>query len=349
MRLSGSLVPWQTGDMFYSRPALTPLELDLREIRGDSSGPAQFYGRTEDGRPIDIRYRGGCFSVYGGDIGAPHGTTPHLLLKAAIAPWPNNEMLLEQACDLAGLTVRGERQVLSHDAYRDAVREGARIWDWSGRTTYWVRDLMVTEDAAQRFVDTLAREIGDPVFFNVIGKDGRGRLRILPEYDACSIGFGPDHQRLQALLYGDDVKIADERAAFAHVLDFWGRWSGPSATRSDLAKEFGRPIVVADWRLQGRMQTEFATADPRGRAFVDAVIAIADRQFSNHFELLDMSTGSFVKPVDYPPWYSPDYSVWYSLDLLAWTQAASDRYLFVYGDDRSKPARTLGMRPAARA
>jgi hypothetical protein len=251
-------------------------------------------------------------------------------------------MLLEQACDLAGLTVRGKRLVLSDDGYRNAVKDGARIWDWSGRTTYWVRDLVVTEDAAQRFVDTLARDIGDPVFFTVIREGDGLRFRILPEYDACSIGFGPDRQRLEALLSCDHLKIGDENAAFAHVLEFGGRWDGPSSTPRDDTKLFGRPVMVPDWRLSGRMATRFATADSNGHAFAQAVIAIADAQFSNHFELWDISTASIVETIDYP--------VWYSLDLRDWAQAAPDRYLnCFYKDRRFDPPRNVGMRPAARA
>ena len=164
--------------MFYTRPTLAPLGIDLCKIGGGGSCPAQFYGRTAEGRPTYIRYRGGRFSVSIGDVGAPEHETPTKLLDAVIGPTLHGDMLLEQACDLAGLTVRGERLVLS-DEKREAAAEKSNILDWSGRTTYWVRDLVMTEDAGRCFVETLARKVGEPVFFDVTWKGGR-QYRILP-------------------------------------------------------------------------------------------------------------------------------------------------------------------------
>lgn len=323
--------------MFYTRPTLAPLEIDLREIGGGGSLPAQFYGRTAEGRPIYIRYRGGRFSVSTGEVGDDDAST--ILLDAVIGPSLHGDMLLEQACDLAGLTVCGERLVLSDDKRRAAAEE-APILDWSGRTTYWVRDLAVTEEATRYYVETLARKIGEPVFFKVARERGGRQYRLLPEYESGLIGFGPTQGRLQELLSRDHVKIAEMEAAFAHVLKFDGHWKDEPYTPFDYTRRFGRPITIADGRLRGRMATEFATGDASGRAFVQAIVETADAQFSNHFELVDISSAAVVRTIDYPAWYS--------LDLLSWAQAAPDRYLYFYHDGPHDFSPHLGMRPAAR-
>jgi hypothetical protein len=332
--------------MFFTRPTLTPLGMDLREISGGGSCPAQFSGRTVDERPIYIRYRGGRFSIHGGDVGAPDHTTPTVLLDAVIGPPLHGAMLLEQACDLAGLTVRGERLVLSEDK-RLAAAEEEWIMDWSGRSTYWVRDLAVTEDAGRRFIEALARAISEPVFLKLTWEQRGSRFcrqyRMATEYDGGPIGFGPDQQYLEALLSRDHATISEMKAAFAHILQFSGRWKDPLYTNQGYATRFGRPISFADGRLSGRMETEFATADPRGQAFVQTIIEVADAHFPNHFELVDLWTGAIIGTVDYPAWYS--------LDLLAWAQAASDRYLYFYPDPdgRYDTLPHVAMRPAVRA
>ena len=111
--------------MFYSRPNLRSLGIDVVKIDGGGSCPAQFEGETADGRHVYIRYRGGRFSV---DCGEGWG------INASIGPYLHGSMLLEQACDLAGITVRGERLTLSEEKFREAA-EQEWILDWSGRTT----------------------------------------------------------------------------------------------------------------------------------------------------------------------------------------------------------------------
>lgn len=48
--------------MFFTRPILTPLGIDLSDIEGGGSGPSQFFGRTSDGCPSYIRVAGEWFS-----------------------------------------------------------------------------------------------------------------------------------------------------------------------------------------------------------------------------------------------------------------------------------------------
>ena len=76
------------------------------------------------------------------------------LFSAQIGPRFNGDMLLEQICDLAGLTLRGEKPVLDNATWRSAA-ERNWVLDWSGETTYWVGDLQVTEEGGRRLANYL--------------------------------------------------------------------------------------------------------------------------------------------------------------------------------------------------
>ncbi|MDT8853448.1 hypothetical protein RNZ50_00045 [Paracoccaceae bacterium Fryx2] len=48
----------------FHTPEVPPsLNLDLRELDGGGSCPAQFHGATHDGRSVHVRYRGRCLRV----------------------------------------------------------------------------------------------------------------------------------------------------------------------------------------------------------------------------------------------------------------------------------------------
>src|SRR5580704_10701635 len=92
--------------MFYKRPDIPPLQLDLQELKGGGRCPAQYWGRTRDDRPVYIRYRNGRLSVQQGEPGADLEQRPvppmETLLDVHFGPWLDGALLGEQACELAG-------------------------------------------------------------------------------------------------------------------------------------------------------------------------------------------------------------------------------------------------------
>jgi hypothetical protein len=309
--------------MFYTRPDLRPLGLDLIKIEGGGSCPAQFFGETADGQRVYIRYRGGRFSV-------DCGTTK--LLDATIGPWLHGAMLVEQACDLAGITVRGERVILSEERLRAAAEE-EDILDWSGNTTYWQRNLQVTKEGGQRLVETLSCSF--PKFMlleapwdasrSVMRRRYRLREEVSQSKHGVILGFGADKRRLQALLSSDHVLLTALEDTFAHIIQFGFHWND-SPLNVRLPPFFdliGRDIVLCDFRLNGRLQTKFSTADPNG---------------TNRVEIVDLVTGEVTGTAEIRSWHSND--------LREWSRAAPDRYLGWSSEGTGDAVRYLGFRPA---
>jgi hypothetical protein len=314
--------------MFYGRPDIPQLGLDLTELEGGGSFPSQFEGRIANGRPIFIHYRGGWLTVYAGPPGAKPREAKEVLLEACIG-WPLHGVLLkEQACDLAGLTIRGRRPVLSDEALR-AAADKDDVRDWSGRTTYWIRPVLATEEGGRR----LARELAsiDPAMRMLEIDWLRGPLRrfFVPRMaisdcrHSVIFAFGANEKRLAGLLAGIDVPLAELDEAFACRVSFHFGWRnssrGPSFT-DKLASKHGRNMVFASMRtLSGGFRTQFSTDDAKEESLVRNAIEAIQSCFANWVEDIDLSTGE--------PIGGPKAGFWYSPDLRDWCSAAPDRYL----------------------
>ena len=112
--------------MFYSRPQLPQLGLDLAEVDGGLGRPSQYRGRTTDGRAVRLGYDRGKLSVAIED--GPDGLGRELI-SVQIGPRFNGDMLLEQICDLTGITLRGEKPRLSEEIRRELGRRVVLKWN----------------------------------------------------------------------------------------------------------------------------------------------------------------------------------------------------------------------------
>jgi hypothetical protein len=331
--------------MFFTRPELPPLNLDLVALNGGGSCPSQFYGETVDGRPVYIRYRGGSFSVRRGQ---PGGSTHDLdsmdmLLEAQVGPVLHGDMLLEQACDIAGITIRGQRPTLSDAAFRAAADDGW-ILDFSGAITYWMRHLAFTEATRNAAVQALGEAFTDLVLLD--HRYGQP-LVACDRIEACervaTLGIGRIPGALERLWNRSDVRNSEVREAFAHVihLSFW-RLDDVARSPSDLeiSARVGRPITTAN-PFTGLVSMQFRTGDDRGQAFVRTLIAVMDSYFDNRLEYVDMATDVLVDTAE-------DWR-WRCRDLATWCHAAPDRYLGVAHTQKdSGLPPLLGVRPRRR-
>jgi hypothetical protein len=264
--------------MFFTRPKLPPLGLDLVTIDGGGASPSQFDGRTADGRDVYIRYRGGHFSVH---------LDSKAVLEAVIGPPFHGDMLVEQACDLAGLTVQGERLVLSEERLRETAEERP-ILDWSGRTTYWERWFETTKERGLKFFDIVKKAHPDCLLIEMtFSQDYRRLCRLQETLSQCgedgdgavTLGVGAQPRRVAALLSSSNYRLADLAGAFAHTLYFGFRHRDPRNRPpypfSDAAAGDGSAATL----LLGNLKSQFTTGDPVGRAFVEEVVAAADACF----------------------------------------------------------------------
>lgn len=325
--------------MFYSRPELPQLGLDLADVNGGLGRPSQYRGRTVDGRPVFLTYHNGRLSVATEDH---HKGLGQELVSVQIGPSFNGDMLLEQICDLTGITLRGAKPELSQETWR-AAAEKSWVLDWSGKTTYWIADLQVTEEGGRRLVNELASAFSNmrllEVYWDHRGEEARRRYIPRKHVSQCTrsvlIGFGADEAKLAEMFTREHVKLADLDEVFEHYMDFqfdWNREGTPNAGERVSAK-YGRALATPDVPLTGCLETQFTTDDPRGRAYADLLVRTVQSCFSNWAEEIDLASGETLG--------RPAKVDWYSHDLREWCAASSGRFI-TCGVDRN--GRDIGMR-----
>jgi hypothetical protein len=334
--------------MFYTRPNLPQLGIDLVEVGGGGSCPSQFYGHTADGRHIYMRYRDGWFAVW---AGTDDEMFEEELLSAHFGPSLNGDLLLEQACDLAGITIRGEKPTLTEAEWRDAAEE-RDVMDWSGRTTYWRRDILISRKGGQRLAEALAATFPDMrIVEGTWLTDPEKRVYIRRELvgeceDAVNFGFGADERALAQLTSGEHTDIAALDRAFAHHLMMRIRWNERWPLTQNFWEARGLPVPEAvrrpshielpDWELNSHFDTKFKTGDPAGEQYARKLVATIETCFGRWAERVDLENGQVLgEPIELN---------WYSLDLLDWCSAAPHRYLFWLNAEEGS-ARKIGIRP----
>lgn len=327
--------------MFYSRPQLPQLGIDLVEVDGGLGRPSQYRGRTVDGRPIVLGYDRGRLSIATEDQRDRLGEE---LVSVQIGPNFNGDMLLEQICDLAGITVRGEKPRLLRENWR-AAAERNWVLDWSGNTTYWVSELQVTEEGGRRAIQELAAAFPDmriiEVHWDYSVPEGKRRYvprRTILQCDrAALLGFGVDEAKLARMLGRDHVMLAELDEVFAHHLDFQFTWDKPAdqSVAELMSARHGRPVVLPESELSASMETQFATSDPRGKTYTEALLRTLGTCFSTWIEEIDLGTGETIG--------GAKRSMGYSSDLREWCAAGSQRYLRCYTETTGRK-RDIGIR-----
>lgn len=327
--------------MFYSRPNLPQLGLDLVEVSGSVGEPSEYWGETADGRAIHLHYDYGRLSI---SAGADRHRPAEDLLNANIGPGLHGDMLLEQICDLAGITIRGERPTLSEDERRKAA-EKAWILDWSGLTTYWVREVLVTEEGGRRLARELAAAFPGLKMLEIDWDEDAPRRRFLPRRTisqcrrSVTFGFDVDEDRFANMMLRNHVTLAEFDEVFAHHLRFRFRWNDARSNDSsadELQINARRGNSMPEGELLGDFVTKFATDDEQGHAYALRLNEAIDLCFSNGVEGVDLGTGETIR--------GPRAINWYSHDLRDWCAAAPHRYLFSLTErEGGKP--DIGVRP----
>ena len=277
--------------MFYTRPRIPPLNLDLVRLDGGGSCPSQFFGTTTDGQSLYVRYRNGWLSASFCANGGEPGPNDEELLSQDIGPAYHGDILMEQVCDLLGLTLFGTKPPFT-EADRAKAAEQAPILDWSGRTTYLEERLQATRAGADGFVAALGAEFRDVCILEA-GFDAGGRFyRKRGSASECghvaTLGLEADRGRLEALLGSGNATIVDCNAAFSHVVGFQLEWDrrpdkdrfhNYSEFHGKFFRAFGDGAVLAD-RNYGSIRSEFATDGDGSAEFVRKLYEAVDACFS---------------------------------------------------------------------
>ena len=142
----------------FTPPKLTPLNLDLASLRGGSSCPAQYEGKTHDGRDVYCRYRNGYLSVtVANAAGADLFSDGTRILDERIGPPLHGDISLGQLCLYTGMTVDGEQPRLPT---RAEAKENT-YFDLSGETSFYFLSVDSTVSSARKFLGRLLRNLPD--------------------------------------------------------------------------------------------------------------------------------------------------------------------------------------------
>jgi hypothetical protein len=331
--------------MFYKRPEIEPLNLDLVRLDGGGSCPSQFFGTTVDGRSLYIRYRNGWLSACGGDLDCPPGSEDEELVTARIGPAFHGDILMEQVCDLLGLTLFGTTPPFTDDDRLKAA-EKSKILDWSGKTTYWEEQLQVTREGGKRFVETLKAAFYDLVILEVSWQQGRTYIK-RDSVDNCkyqaSVGINPDPQRLMSILNAKHTQRVDLKNAFSYVINFrfdWNnrlerdRYMNYKNVNRPFFEVFGERAVLAE-RSRGTVSGEFATDDPKSVVFVTRLYEVIDACFSGRAAWVDPQ-GTILRMFDKPSLHSRD--------LAEWCRRSTDHYLMWGREDFGSGQTIAGLK-----
>ncbi len=101
---------------FFTPPKLRPLNLDLASLDGGGWAPAQYEGKTHDGRHVYCRYRGGGLSVWiANEPGANAYSEGACILEERIGPPYHGGLSLGQLCHYTGISINGFTPPLPDD------------------------------------------------------------------------------------------------------------------------------------------------------------------------------------------------------------------------------------------
>lgn len=364
----------ETSDTFenrlFGKPNVTPLGLDLKELTGGGYAPAQFNGKTHDGKWVYCRYRGGTLSV---EIecdpeeaireGATEDTEHYRcweegalytrsILKASIGTPYHGGLQIGQLCEIAGITINGTRPPLPDDYGFDT-----EFIDFSGRTTQYCATLESTDFTSRYVLDHIrqtlpnCRLVVSKAIF-VAHKHTHNEVAILDAADALDNPFAK-------LVVGTDTTLpvgdrpAAERVektvpASGLVIDIIGRWG--NSFRSTTAATVKTPMAAAlGWtpevppeiyrRTSLTLRTLFTSEDQKKREWCKTINTIIDECFPVvQMERVDLATNAAT------PWGDAGNSI--DQTLLKWCSDDENRFLFTSPGRQDDASKFFGWRPA---
>jgi hypothetical protein len=333
--------------MFYSRPAIKPLNWDLEKL--PEGQDFTFESRTTDGYPVSFKYRGGWIQAWRGDKGATESAYTNSMLEQAIGPPAHWGILPEQICDLLGMTVQGQKVVVPEEK---RIEQG--LYDWSGKTTYWRSQHYVLQRDTERLVQDIVDQFFDVTLLQSFLQEDlktwrNRRIDFFSNEDRhVLIGVGAEKDRLSLFLNNDAGWKLHGRF---HVLpfDFWLfvilENDRPSPLGKDLINNNGAAKLDLKYNMQGArklsLSTEFKTDSAKAQECMQKILPVIERHFSEGVEALNLQSGASVKLE------TGDFS--YSKTYNDWCLEKDQRFLAVgvLGKDEEKVF--YGLRPAQKS
>ncbi|WP_421979204.1 hypothetical protein [Roseibium sp.] len=312
------------------------LNLDLASLRGGGSYPSQFYGETQEGREIYVRYRGGHLSVEQSD----NDGRKTRLLETDIGPPHDGSMSLAQFCRYFGVTVNGK-------VPEETDPEARRYTDFSGATTYWTADFgRVTEQTSRRMLETCRKAWPEALLLEPVW-NSRHELLDLREAKPDNIRsyrvwLVDGAARLSDIDTHPDEHLLPKEGQLQVSVDY-GLWNSTGIPYGNshlisASKELGRSIYVAGKYRQTdiveiedcafKLRATFPTCDetPREKLSNLATVLLPHLP-QTELERVNLGTGevvsTFTRPID-PA-------------IIHWCSQDDDRWIAVLKDETRGP------------
>ncbi|MGM4986549.1 hypothetical protein [Rhizobium sp. 11_C7_N12_5] len=312
--------------MRFSRPSIKPLNLDLAKLRCVGSCPTQGYGETHDGRQIYIRYRGGWLTV---EFQDPVET----LLEVQFGDRYDGTIMLEQICDLTGITINGKRPAIDEQPMRE---EG--VPDWSGKYVHWSFHLQYTLAGKKAFLADFGREFPGLCVnlerteqtraYHRVVRDLTEDIGLLGEYfvglsrpvRGMLDGGLPHYDGDYGIACGDVVHLnlpSKDRGTtyLMHNMktgetDFIERRKYSPEAMSAIMAEYGILWPTYEGRISGAIRANDTTDDQA----LSRIEEVVERHFGNKIKLVDLESAEALNRYEAMMWYSRDQIEWCDLD-----------------------------------
>lgn len=332
---------------FHTPVFPAPLGLDLAELVGGGSCPAQFFGKTHGGLEVYGRYRGGSLRVH---VARAPGTDAvydgTCILAAEIGPPLDGSMSLTQFCATFGVTING---TVPEETDPDAHRYS----NLTGQITFWQAHLsQITIETARSIVAKACSLFPDALLVKPVRND-RYRLERLelttPEgIDTLNVWLVDGPALLTEIEHRPEEGVMP-RSDQLKISIIFSSWQYPAPIYTSplrqAVEDLGRKYFVpGECNMPKEMElatdslsvtASFATGDQAKR---DALASLGDaisRQLPmSRLERVDLATGDVVGEIERP------------IDpvILRWCDAGSDRWISITREHRSGP--WVGIRPA---
>jgi hypothetical protein len=317
--------------MFYTRPDIEPLGWDLSELR--PNGVFHFVGTTSDNCPVHIKYRNSWLQVWRGTVGASNAE--NIVLEKPIGPPFHRDLLVEQICDLLGITINGKKPVLTEEQRLEAA-ERKPILDWSGRTTYWESWHYLFDEDLELLLEEIKETFPDSILvqgaFTRVGRRYRKINFFIRSDDYIRIGIGGDAKNIENMLGKPNVSIRESAEVFKYCIDFDCIDSPPG--RSDMGKAliegYNKNNLKLDYRVicprHFRLKTHYLTHDKTGQKFMEELLRIIKKHFFQNYQIVNLQTKSVLKICEES---ETNYRNSYSNRLKQWCLEKPNHYLSV--------------------